>query len=157
KALRRINATIPADLDTIVLKAMAKDQAARYATAQELADDLGRYVSGEPIRARPPSIAVRVRSSVRRHRTFAASATIVGLAAIVLIAISALSLLRQRRLAAVLSEQDQRQVSQHEARSLAEQKLDQLETETRIRRHRSLTTLVKQSIALFQSDQTELA
>jgi WD40 repeat protein/serine/threonine protein kinase len=49
---RRINPAIPADLETIVLKAMAKDPVGRYASAQELADELGRYVNHEPIRAR---------------------------------------------------------------------------------------------------------
>ena len=49
---RRLNAAIPVDLETIVLKAMAKDPAGRYATAQELADDLDRFLKREPIRAR---------------------------------------------------------------------------------------------------------
>ena len=52
---RRINAAIPVDLETIVLKAMSKDPAGRYAAAQELADDLGRFVKHEPIRARRSS------------------------------------------------------------------------------------------------------
>ena len=49
---RRINASIPLDLETIVLKAMAKDPASRYGTAQDLADDLNRFLECEPIRAR---------------------------------------------------------------------------------------------------------
>ena len=49
---RRINPSIPVDLETVVLKAMAKDPSGRYATAQELADDLGRFLKHEPIRAR---------------------------------------------------------------------------------------------------------
>src|SRR5262249_56715700 len=42
--------------------------AARYATAQELADDLRRFVAGRPIRARPPSLAYRAGLLGRRHR-----------------------------------------------------------------------------------------
>jgi len=49
---RRINRRIPRDLETVVLKAMAKQSAARYASAADLAEDLGRFLAGEPVRAR---------------------------------------------------------------------------------------------------------
>ena len=53
---RRLNKAIPAELETIVLKAMEKNPADRYATAQELADDLRRFLDDQPIRARRPSV-----------------------------------------------------------------------------------------------------
>lgn len=58
---RRLNDKIPRDLETICLKAMAKNQARRYATAAELAADLRRWLRGEAIHARPIGLAERVR------------------------------------------------------------------------------------------------
>ena len=57
------------DLDTIVLHAMAKEPARRYASAEHLAADLERYVEGRPVKARPDSRGYRFGKFVRRHRT----------------------------------------------------------------------------------------
>ena len=62
------NRAIPSELQTIVLKAMSKDPGERYPTAQELADDLHRFLQDEPIRARPPNLPQRVVKLLRRHR-----------------------------------------------------------------------------------------
>jgi hypothetical protein len=68
KPPRRITTTIPAELETIVLKAMEKNPADRYATAKELADDLRRYLEDRPIRAKRPTMAQRLRKWRQRHR-----------------------------------------------------------------------------------------
>jgi serine/threonine protein kinase/tetratricopeptide (TPR) repeat protein len=71
---RRLNKTIPAELETIVLKAMEKNPADRYATAKDLADDLRRWLTDEPIRARPAGVVRRLRKWGRRHRAAARAA-----------------------------------------------------------------------------------
>src|SRR5262245_18812626 len=57
---RRRNDRVPRDLETVCLKALAKEPGRRYATAAELRDDLHRWLAGEPIRARPVSRPERV-------------------------------------------------------------------------------------------------
>src|SRR5262249_46092444 len=65
---RRLNRAIPAELETIVLKAMEKNPQDRYATAKDLADDLRRFLEDKPIRARRPSWRQVARKWARRHR-----------------------------------------------------------------------------------------
>jgi serine/threonine protein kinase len=66
--LRRLNRAVPAELETVVHKAMAKLPEERYSTAQELADDLRRFLNDQPIRARPPGLQELVVKWARRHR-----------------------------------------------------------------------------------------
>jgi serine/threonine protein kinase len=77
KRPRLINRAIPAELETIVLKAIEKNPAERYATAQEMADDLERFLKDEPIRAKRPSPMMRARKWARRHAAISWSAVIV--------------------------------------------------------------------------------
>ena len=72
-SLRRHQPSIPVDLETIVLKALSKDQTDRYATAGELADDLERFIEEKPIEARRPSLMDRTLKWSRRHRTLVAA------------------------------------------------------------------------------------
>jgi serine/threonine protein kinase len=65
---RRLNNNIPAELETIILKAMEKNPTDRYATAKDLADDLERFLKDEPVRARRPTLAQRVLKWGRRHQ-----------------------------------------------------------------------------------------
>lgn len=62
------NPFLPDDLNTIILKSIEKDPARRYSDARAFADDLDRYLKGEPIRARPASATYRIRRKILRHR-----------------------------------------------------------------------------------------
>jgi serine/threonine protein kinase len=68
-APRKLDPRIPRDLETIVLKAMAKEPIARYGSAQEMGDDLRRFLADEPILACPPSLLERTARWSRRHRS----------------------------------------------------------------------------------------
>ena len=76
------------DLDAIVLKALAKRPAERYATASSLADDLQRYLQGKAVHARAGGIGARLTHFVHRHRAMAAiaAAVVFAVAAAILIA-----------------------------------------------------------------------
>ena len=65
---QRLSAIIRGDLDWIVMRALEKDCAARYASANELADDIERHLAAQPVIARPPATLDRMTKFVRRHR-----------------------------------------------------------------------------------------
>ena len=65
---RKLVPTLPVDLETITLKCLHKNPAERYASARALADDLVRYLDGDPILGRRPTLSQRLRTSIRRHR-----------------------------------------------------------------------------------------
>jgi eukaryotic-like serine/threonine-protein kinase len=104
---RRLMASIPADLETIVLSAMAKSREDRYVSAQSLADDLNRFLNGQPTQARRPTIADRASKWARRHRAIVAVAA-AALIAVSIISAAATALLyreQQRTKVALISEQ----------------------------------------------------
>jgi serine/threonine protein kinase/tetratricopeptide (TPR) repeat protein len=78
---RKTQPQLPADLEAICLKCLAKDPAGRYATAGELADDLHRFLLGNPVRARRPVWWERGRHWARRRPALTAGVG-VGLAAV---------------------------------------------------------------------------
>jgi serine/threonine protein kinase len=96
---RRHSPAIPSDLETVVLKALASDPADRYATAQELADDLRRFLEDRPIRARRPTPAARLAKWARRHRGLVAATVALGLVALATLAVGTALIWRQMELA----------------------------------------------------------
>ncbi|MEO6192187.1 MAG: protein kinase [Thermoanaerobaculia bacterium] len=92
KPLRQVVPATPEDLETIVGKCLEKDPARRYESARDLAEDLDRFLDGEPIRARPAGWTYRAGKRLRKNRALAA----VSVAAVVaLILVGTLSLRAQ--------------------------------------------------------------
>ena len=69
-------ATVTGDLDWIVQRCLAKDRERRYASANDLADDVARYLAFQPIEARPTSSLYRLGKFIRRRRGVAVSAAL---------------------------------------------------------------------------------
>jgi WD40 repeat protein/tRNA A-37 threonylcarbamoyl transferase component Bud32 len=86
---RKLNDHVPRDLETVCLKAMAKEPGRRYPKACELADDLRRYLRGEAVKARPEGSAARLLRWTRRNPKLAAASL---LAAVGLLATAAVSI-----------------------------------------------------------------
>jgi WD40 repeat protein/serine/threonine protein kinase len=91
---RRLNRAIPAELETIVLKAIGKSPEERYPTAQELADDLRRFLEDKPIKAKRPSLRQRTAKWARRHKTVVRAAVVVLFLAVAGLAAGALLIWR---------------------------------------------------------------
>ncbi|MBI2899653.1 MAG: protein kinase [Planctomycetes bacterium] len=81
----RLDRRVPADLSAVCMRALEKRKQDRYATAAELADDLDRFLRGEPVRAKPISSWEKLRRRLRRHR--AAVAAVAGVTGVSLLAI----------------------------------------------------------------------
>jgi len=88
-ALNRRDPAMPRDVHTIVMKCLEKDPARRYDSARALAEDIGRYLDGEPIAARPASLAYRL---YRQARKRAALLTTAGVALLLVLGFAALGL-----------------------------------------------------------------
>jgi eukaryotic-like serine/threonine-protein kinase len=84
QALRRVNRAAPPELEIIVEKAIEKNPADRYPTAQALADDLRRYLMHEPVRASRASVWHRARKVARRHPGVTVTAAIAVAAGLLL-------------------------------------------------------------------------
>jgi hypothetical protein len=97
RPLRRLNPMVPVELETIVLEAMGKSPEERYATAQELGDDLRRFLDDKPIRARRPTLVERARKWARRHRPVVASVVVLLALAVLALAVGSVFLMAAYR------------------------------------------------------------
>jgi tetratricopeptide (TPR) repeat protein len=107
-----LNPRVPGDLETVCLKCLEKGVEQRYPSAQELADDLGRFGRDEPIRARPPSAVYQLRKFVRRNKGLFAGVAAVLVALILGLVGTGIGLVR------ALAAKDRAEVAEGNARRL---------------------------------------
>lgn len=116
---RRLQSTVPRDLDTICLKCLEKDPARRYASAEALADDLKRFLAGEPVRARPARMADRLVKWVRRRKAVA-GLLVLGVVAVLLAIGGVVNLAYSGRLRAARDRAREAETDAIEQRGIAE-------------------------------------
>ncbi len=93
----RLAPKVPRDLETICLKCLSKEPARRYASAEELANDLRRYQADEPIRARPVGAAERAVKWAKRRPAMAGLLVVILAALVGLATLSAVALDREQK------------------------------------------------------------
>lgn len=122
-APRTLDASVPRDLETIVLKCIDKDPRRRYQSADELCEDLERFVHDEPIKARRISFLERVARWSRRNKAMAAS---LAVAATLLLLINIAGPLITWRMARLKNEAELSEVKALQAQALASERADTL-------------------------------
>jgi len=89
------------DLDWIIMKAMEKDRTRRYDTANGLAVDIQRYISNEPVLARPPSATYRMAKFAKRHKVGLGAGLFIVAALVLGLALATTGLIRAKRAEAI--------------------------------------------------------
>ncbi|HET6879173.1 MAG TPA: protein kinase, partial [Pirellulales bacterium] len=148
---RRLNQDVPRDLETICLKCLEKQPAARYSTAGDVAEELRRYLQGEPIHARPISSTARAWRWCRRNPAVAALAGVAVLLIAVILAVVSTAYFHTRKLlddaqvARTAAQSESRRARDESEHALAESKraleAQQAEAEQRRKAETTLTDM----------------
>ena len=142
----RMNAKLPRDLEVICLKCLEKDPRHRFASAQALADDLNRWLRGEPIAARPVGPVVRLRMWAKRKPALA------GLSAALFVALIAGVIGVTWQWSEAVSQRNQAQRARDEAMH-QEQTARKAEAEARISRDHAVASERNAVAARAQAEQ----
>lgn len=138
----RLASMIRGDLDWIIVKAMEKDRARRYETANGLALDLQRFLDNQPVAARPPGRIYVLRKLVRRNRAMFVSSALIVLALVVGLGASTLLFFKARRA----------EIRQMELRKLTEKALA---NEAQLRRVAETRSRLTEAVARVRQDDFE--
>jgi tetratricopeptide (TPR) repeat protein len=95
--LRKLDKSIPAELETITLKCMAKEPGERYATAGEVADDLRRWLGDQTIKAKPPGWREKAAKWGRRHRVLVQSTAAILVVSVIGLGVGAWIIWREQQ------------------------------------------------------------
>jgi WD40 repeat protein/serine/threonine protein kinase len=121
-SVRAYNPAVPADLDAVIGKCLEKDARKRYATARELAEDLGRFLAGDPVQARPVGRVGRGLRWLSRRPAVAGLLGVMLVAVLALVA-GAVSLYYSGQLQALLADaEQQRDIAQQEREEAQQQR-----------------------------------
>jgi serine/threonine protein kinase/tetratricopeptide (TPR) repeat protein len=120
----KLIALLRGELDWIIVKCLEKGRARRYATANALAMDLQRYLSNEPVGARPPSAGYRFRKFLRRNRALVTAAAIMLILLVGGIVGTSIGLVRADR---ARRDEADRAAGERRAKLSAEKRLAQIE------------------------------
>jgi hypothetical protein len=124
---RRVDRSIPAELETIVLKAIAKSPSDRYSSAGELAADLRRFLDGRTILARRPSLVDRARKWLLRHPSYVGAAVLLLVFGVVGLSVNAAMVSREQALTkAALGRERQRAEEAEQRLALARRVADEM-------------------------------
>ncbi len=119
---KKLSTLVRGELDWIVMKALEKDRARRYETANAFAADIEHYLNDEAVQACPPSAAYRFRKFARRNKGFLAATAIIGL---ILLAASLVSTWQAVRATRAFRAEMQAREEAEQAQGLAQQRADE--------------------------------
>ena len=124
---KQLNRRIPIELETIVLKAIAKNPVDRYATAGDMAADLRRYLEERPILARRPTLIDQTRKWMRRHPAFVRATLVLLVCGTLGLAVGLAAVAREQTATKEALQREQRRVLEAEARfQLARRAADEM-------------------------------
>src|SRR5262245_15775440 len=123
---RKLNPEVPKDLETVVLKAMAREPSERYQAATELAEDLQRFMDDRPIKARRVSQSERLWRWCRRNP---AVASLIGLVATVLVTVAVVATWAASRFGALARQEAKTAEELREAKGEADQARESAENQ----------------------------